>query len=178
MEEESSHFLPLSHLIQKVLRPQSQEMTERLEELRQMFAHAGDEGHQHIHVHELKQAFSKFSEKLLAHLKEKETELFYQISHLEDPAKSNSHIVRSSSHSLQEVIKKIQQEHENLAKLLIELRELTYHYQFPERAPKIYKAIFRKLHILEKLFLEHSHIELKILIPRSLELESVLQQQD
>ncbi|MBZ5590621.1 MAG: iron-sulfur cluster repair di-iron protein [Acidobacteriia bacterium] len=114
---------------------------------------------------QVREIFTAMHDELDTHMMKEELILFPAIGKLE----SGMHPPASS---IDRPIHRLEHEHENADRALVEMRELTRDYTIPNDAGSAYRALFAALVTLESDLHRHIHLENNILFPRAAKLES------
>lgn len=113
---------------------------------------------------------------LLSHIEKEEQTLFPCIAAMEQEDDGGYTTGSITSQSVHLPVANMMQEHAEADKRLDELRNRTCDYRPPADACSTQRALYSGLRRFEAGFREHLHLEDDILFPRSIEVESALQQ--
>jgi regulator of cell morphogenesis and NO signaling len=137
------------------------------------------QGHKkkHAELEAVQEAFEDLCSELLSHTEAEEQSIFPYLKQINSTYKQKEKygrlFVRTLSKPLNEVLEK---DHRRIAALVIQLREVTHNYQFPEKACTNHQVIYHKLKELDTDLVQHKHLENNILYPRVLIMEKELSQ--
>ena len=124
-------------------------------------------GEHHPELVRISQCFDAMHQDLLPHLEKEEVILFPFVNQLEA-----GHAPEGACFgTVQNPIRAMQNEHEQVGDLLRELRELTLDYTPPEDACGSYRSLFLGLQSLEQDLHLHIYLESHLLFPRAIALE-------
>lgn len=129
-------------------------------------------GDHHPELVRIAQCFEAMHSDLMPHLGKEEQILFPFIRSLESGRPSAD----SCFGSVQNPIKAMQNEHEQVGDILRELRDLTHDYTPPEDACGSYRSLFMGLQNLEEDLHLHIYLESHLLFPRAIALEEAVVQ--
>jgi regulator of cell morphogenesis and NO signaling len=116
---------------------------------------------------EVRRVFETFSEKVSAHGKEEEEQVFPAIRQLE--AAENGGKAETVS-ALKSEFDKLESEHKNTGAALAQFKQLTNNYTAPDWACNTLGALYDGLHRMERDMHQHIHEENNVLFPRVLAL--------
>ena len=105
---------------------------------------------------------------LVVHLNKEERILFPYIKQLDEKGGDTSGIFRS----VQEPVAVMEDDHDIVGKLAVDIRNLTDNYALPEHACTSYALLYKKLGDFEDDLHTHIHLENNILFPKAIALES------
>ena len=129
-------------------------------------------GHHYSEVVEVDQLFHEIANELLVHLQKEEQILFPFIRKLLTAKKEkNTQISSPSFGTINNPIKMMEHEHEEVGDVFKKISKLTNNYKFPEGACNTFKALYSKLEEFEQDLHKHIHLENNILHPKAIALE-------
>ena len=129
-------------------------------------------GHHYSEVVEIDQLFHEIANELLVHLQKEEQILFPFIRKLLTAKKQkNSQIPSPSFGTINNPIKMMEHEHEEVGDVFKKISKLTNKYELPEGACNTFKALYSKLEEFEQDLHKHIHLENNILHPKAIALE-------
>ncbi len=125
-------------------------------------------GDHHPWLQEFKRVYTYFAAEMAAHMKKEEQDLFPLIRSLEngEPASTAGH-----RHGFGNPIRIMEDEHDDAAKSLKRMRELSAGFTPPSDVCNTFRAMLDGLNELEADLYRHVHKENSILFPKALELE-------
>jgi len=129
------------------------------------------EGHRDkfSYLPELQKIFTELSNEILPHLQQEETIIFpyiRQISHAYHNKETYAALlVRTLRKPVENVMN---HEDESMNKFLQQIRQLTDHYNLPEKACVSHRVVFLKLLDLDNDLVQHLYLENGILFPRAI----------
>jgi regulator of cell morphogenesis and NO signaling len=129
----------------------------------------GVHGDRHPELARIDQCFHAMDSDLRPHLDKEEQILFPYIRHLETGQKASS-----CFGTIQNPIRAMQNEHEQVGDILRELRTLTRGYTAPDDACGSFQSLYLGLRSLEEDLHLHIYLESHILFPRAIELEAAV----
>ena len=113
-------------------------------------------------------------EELEMHMMKEERVLFPYVEKLEALAADGQTLTASPFGSIQAPIGMMEHEHDDAARALARLRQLTDGYAPPADACNTFRGLYHGLAELEKALHEHIHLENNVLFPRAARLEEEL----
>jgi len=129
---------------------------------------ASRHGEHYSYLLELKDLFHQVSADLGPHMMKEEMVLFPYIKLLESQGLSGA---TPPFGTVQNPVRMMRVEHEEVGDLLAKMRALTNDYTLPEGACPSFTALFHRLAALEADLHQHIHLENNLLFPRAVELE-------
>jgi regulator of cell morphogenesis and NO signaling len=167
----------LTRLIQHIVRTHHQYVRRELPRLVQM-AHklAGKHGNRTPELKKLETLLEALHAEMFAHLQKEEQILFPFIAKMAEESTGNGSPARACFRSLSQPISMMVQEHDSAAGLLRDMGALTGGFQPPEWACPTHIALCAALKGFEADLTQHVHLENDLLFPRSIEMESALNQ--
>jgi regulator of cell morphogenesis and NO signaling len=123
---------------------------------------------------ELNQVFAGLRAELESHMIKEERILFPYVERLEMLADKDQALPASPFGSIQAPIGMMEHEHDDAARALDRLRQLTNGYTPPADACNTFRGLYFGLAELEKALHEHIHLENNVLFPRAARLEEEL----
>jgi regulator of cell morphogenesis and NO signaling len=100
--------------------------------------------------------------------------LFPYIERLEALAAQDGRLAGSPFGAIQAPIGMMEHEHDDAARALARLREITHAYTPPADACNTFRGLYHGLAELEKALHEHIHLENNVVFPRATKLEEEL----
>jgi len=164
LDELIVHILSTHH---EYLRAELPALEQRL--AKTLEAHAANHGER---LRALQEVYSGLQEELYAHLHKEEIILFPAIRELEAAHGEDRRPAPTPFGSLQNPIRVMRHEHDNAAKALERMRDLTGCYTPPPDACASYEALLAGLRRLDADLRQHIHLENNVLFPRAAELEA------
>lgn len=132
-------------------------------------------GEHHPPLLEIERLYQLARTELLQHLQKEEQILFPYIKRLVKAKRENGQFVNAHFGTLQNPIKMMLAEHDDVGDILKEIASLTLNYTPPEWACNTFKALYAKLDEFEQDLHLHVHLENNILFPKSIALEKTFQ---
>lgn len=126
----------------------------------------------------LESTFRGLREELNSHMAKEEQILFPYIEKLEDLAANHRTLRGSPFGTILAPIGTMEHEHEDAARALALMRQLTSAYTPPANACNTFRGLYHGLAELEKALHEHIHLENNLLFPRAVRLEQELSGSD
>jgi regulator of cell morphogenesis and NO signaling len=123
---------------------------------------------------ELVRVFAGLRAELESHMMKEERILFPYIERLEALAADDETLAASPFGTIQAPIGMMEHEHDDAAKALARLRQLTNGYTPPADACNTFRGLYFGLAELEKALHEHIHLENNVLFPQGVRLEEEL----
>lgn len=118
--------------------------------------------------------FRGLRQELEEHMAKEERVLFPYVERLAALAASGQGLAASPFSSIEAPIGMMEHEHDDAARALARLRELTRGYVPPDGACNTFRGLYHGLAELEKALHEHIHLENNVLFPRAARLEGEL----
>jgi regulator of cell morphogenesis and NO signaling len=170
----------LAELIRFIVDRYHAELRTELPRLAQMAAKVLDaHGAKHPEVFpELVRVFAGLKAELDSHMMKEEQILFPYIERLEALAAAEETLPASPFGSIQAPIGMMEHEHDDAARALARLREITGAYTPPADACNTFRGLYHGLAELEKALHEHIHLENNVVFPRATRLEEELVHRD
>lgn len=131
-------------------------------------------GSRHPELVPIRQLVENVYTELMAHMVKEEKILFPYIKELVTATKDQQPLQASQFGTVQSPINMMVMEHEEVAKDLAKIRELSNNYALPEDACASYSLLYRMLDEFEEDLILHVHLENNILFPKALEIEKKL----
>jgi regulator of cell morphogenesis and NO signaling len=123
----------------------------------------------------LGEMYEKLAAEILPHLKDEEETVFPYIRQLAHAFNNREPYAVLLVRTLRKPLRKmIDDEHEKMAWLLMQLRKCTNNYTPPEKACVNHRVVFSRLNELDQDLSQHLYLETDILFPRTLEMEREL----
>jgi regulator of cell morphogenesis and NO signaling len=119
----------------------------------------------------LEQRLKELVEELMPHMMKEERVLFPYIVALEGEVAEGSPRAASPFGTVANPIAAMEADHEEVGRLLAEMRRLTGGYALPEGACNTFRALFHGLEELEREMHLHVHLENNVLFPRAAAME-------
>lgn len=129
--------------------------------------HAG----RHPELPEVRDAFTDLAQELSAHMMKEENLLFPHISQMESAALAGTGLPQAFFGSVRNPVARMVAEHDDAARLLVQIRNLTCGFQPPDDACPSYRGLYHGLEEFERDLHRHIHLENNLLFPRAVELE-------
>jgi len=129
----------------------------------------GVHGERHPELAQLRELYAYAVSELDPHMTKEERIVFPAITRMEKGGEAGVE-------SFAEPIQQLRDEHDEVGRVLIEMRSLTNDFTPPEDACGSYRAMLQGLETMERDLHEHIHKENNVLFPRVLELEAQLVQ--
>jgi regulator of cell morphogenesis and NO signaling len=126
------------------------------------------------HLQTVLSSFERLSQQILSHTRQEEEVIFPYIRQVENTHRGKETYGSLFVKTLRKPLSNIGDEHKKMSQLLIEMRELTDHYVFPQNACTNHRVLFQKLQELDNDLMQHKHLENNILFPKAIELEAEL----
>jgi regulator of cell morphogenesis and NO signaling len=124
---------------------------------------------------ELQLQFDKLNIGIPVHLAQQEESIFPYIKQVSRAYNTRDVLAGLYTRTLRKPVEKVmEQEQQLITGVLKRQRELTNNYTLPGNACRSHMVVFRKLRELDDDLVQHMHLERTVLLPRLLELESVL----
>jgi regulator of cell morphogenesis and NO signaling len=166
----------LAELIRFIVDRYHADLRIELPRLAQMAAKVLDaHGARHPEVFpELVRVFAGLRAELDSHMMKEERLLFPYVERLEALAAADESLPASPFGSIQAPIGMMEHEHDDAARALARLREITNGYTPPADACNTFRGLYHGLAELEKALHEHIHLENNVVFPRATRLEEEL----
>ncbi|MAP55063.1 iron-sulfur cluster repair di-iron protein [Altibacter sp.] len=132
-------------------------------------------GHHYSEVIEIDRLVREIASELAAHMKKEELILFPFIKQMVRAEKEGTPLPNRNFGTVDNPIKMMEHEHEEVGQLFREIAQLTNEYTPPSGACNTFKALYDKLNEFEQDLHTHIHLENNILHPKALQLEQRLQ---
>lgn len=172
IEDESISDLSLSDLIDHILDKHHVYTREEMAYLTPLMAKvATRHGDHHKYLLELKDLFEAVCNDLEPHMQKEERVLFPYILDLDHCHSSNQTPVFPPFGTVQNPIRMMAAEHEEVGDLLSEMRQITGDYELPDGACPSFTALYHRLTEFERDLHQHIHLENNLLFPRAIDLE-------
>jgi regulator of cell morphogenesis and NO signaling len=170
----------LGELIRFIVGHYHAELRTELPRLTQMAAKVLDaHGAKHPEVFpELVRVFAGLKAELDSHMMKEEQILFPYVERLEALAATGETLPASPFGSIQAPIGMMEHEHDDAARALARLRQITGAYTPPADACNTFRGLYYGLAELEKALHEHIHLENNVVFPRATRLEEELVQRE
>lgn len=146
------------------------EQLPRLEQLLDKVLNAHKEKHGQMLAF-LTETFAALKSEIELHLAKEEQVLFPFICQIDSFRQNQENKPELHCGSVEAPIGQLEHEHEEVAKALDKMREITSGYQLPDDACNTFKALYDGLKALEVDLHKHIHLENNILFPKTIELE-------
>ena len=111
---------------------------------------------------------------ILSHNRHEEEIIFPYIKQIDNAYRRKETYGSLFVKTLRKPFGSIETEHSKITQLLQELRKITNHYNYPEKACINHRVVFQKLRELDNDLEQHKHLENNILFPRVTEMEREL----
>ncbi len=118
--------------------------------------------------------FQEAADELTHHMMKEENVLFPYIKELANKQKNGSNGLHPPFGTVQNPIRMMEMEHEQVGDLLKQIAELSGNYTPPAHACNTYRVEYFKLKEFEDDLHRHIHLENNILFPKAIELEAVV----
>lgn len=165
----------LNRLIQHIVRTHHQYVRRELPRLAQMAQKlAGKHGERAPELRKVETLLLALHAEMFAHLQKEEQILFPFIAQMEVEATESGSPARACFRTVSQPISMMVQEHESAQGLVREMRELTNGFQAPTWACATHIALCGGLKCFEADLSRHVHVENDLLFPRSIQMESML----
>ena len=128
-------------------------------------------GHHYTEVLEINKLFNEVAKELASHMKKEELILFPFIKKLAKADKEGVKVTIPHFGSVNNPIKMMEEEHENVGDMFKEINKLSNNYKAPEGTCNTFKALYAKLEEFEQDLHQHIHLVNNILFPKVLLLE-------
>jgi len=166
--------LSLSDLIDHILDRHHVFTRKEIAHLTQLMAKvASRHGDHHKHLLELKDLFEAVCNDLQPHMEKEEQVLFPYIVDLESRQSTGRPPPFPPFGTVQNPIRMMTAEHEDVGDLLSEMREVTNDYKLPDGACPSFTALYHRFAEFERDLHKHIHLENNLLFPRAIDLERV-----
>ncbi|HEY1254386.1 MAG TPA: DUF542 domain-containing protein [Terracidiphilus sp.] len=167
--------LPISRLIQHIVRAHHHYVRQELPKLAEMARKLADKRSDLApELKNVQELLDELRDEMLAHIQKEEVVLFPFISRMDQ----DSVIAYPPGHpcfsSVVHPVAKMMQQHESANHLVAELRRLTHGFQPPQWACATHIALFAGLNEFEADLEQHVHLENEVLFPRAIEMEAEL----
>jgi regulator of cell morphogenesis and NO signaling len=167
----------LTRLIQHIVRTHHQYVRRELPRLAQMARKlACKHGECSPELKKVESLVDTLHSEMLAHLQKEEAILFPYIAQMEDETTGNGSAASACFRTVAWPTSMMVQEHESAEELIREVGVLTNGFQPPEWACPTHIALFGGLKGFQADLSRHVHLENDLLFPRSIEMESALNQ--
>ena len=131
-------------------------------------------GTHHPELLKIKELFAQVNQELSQHLIDEESKLFPAIKELSKAKNSQTAYNNTAGETFNAMVATTEQEHDNVGRLLDQIRKLSHHYTIPEDACTSYKLLFTMLEEFENDLFIHIHLENNLLFPKALDIEKSL----
>ncbi len=173
--ERSWRDAPLAELVAFIVDRYHQWLKDELPRLAQMMKKVlAVHGERHPDLQGVGQTFEAILGEIAPHMMKEERVLFPYITQMDGLAQKGEALAGSPFGSVRNPIGSMEQDHEVLGQLLLELRQQTGDFTSPEDACNTYRGLFHGLTEMEGELHEHIHLENNVLHPRSIALEEKL----
>ncbi len=171
-ESDSLSDLPLSELIDHILDRHHVFTREEMSHLTPLMAKvASRHGEHHKFLLELKDLFGAVCDDLEPHMQKEERVLFPYILDLEYNQSNRQTPPSPPFGTVQNPIRMMNAEHDDVGDLLSEMRQVTSDYELPDGACPSFTALYHRLVEFERDLHQHIHLENNLLFPRAIALE-------
>lgn len=165
----------LAEITEHILRRYHDTLREELPRLERMMdkvldVHRG----RHSELRPVADAFVSLRGELVPHMAKEEQVLFPYVLRLEGLAAAGERLVGSPFGSVENPIRVMEADHEQVGRTLALLRGLTDGYLAPPDACNTFRGLYHGLGELERELHEHIHLENNVHFPRAVELEAKL----
>jgi len=128
-------------------------------------------GHHYTETIEINDLFQSAAEELTAHMQKEEGILFPFIKRMVAAHKEGLAMPNPPFGKVQNPIRMMEMEHENVGDVFKKIAEWSNHYQPPEGACNTFRVLYAKLKEFEEDLHQHIHLENNILFPKAIGLE-------
>lgn len=169
---ESLTDLSLSDLVDHILDRHHVYTREEIAHLTPLMAKvARRHGDHYKYLLELKDIFEAVCDHLEPHMQKEERVLFPYILDLESKLSNGQTPPFPPFGTVQNPVRMMASEHEDVGDLLSEMREITSDYELPDGACPSFTALYHRLTEFERDVHQHIHLENNLLFPRAIDLE-------
>ena len=167
--------LPLGRLIQHIVRVHHQSVRVELPRLAEMAAKVATRRSDRApELHKLLELIEKLHAEMYAHIQKEEQVLFPFISQMDQQSIVAYPPAHACFRSVSHPILMMEQEHESVDHILIEINRLTNHFEAPAWACATHVALLSGLRAFEADLKQHVHLENDVLFPRAIQVEAEL----
>jgi regulator of cell morphogenesis and NO signaling len=129
-------------------------------------------GANHPELLKLQNLFRELCDDIKPHMHKEERALFPYIIQMENAAERKSAVQMPPFGSVQNPVRMMMFEHDNVGEILRRIREVTSGYTTPPDACFSYQTLYNALEAFEKDLHQHIHLENNVLFPRAVALEA------
>ncbi len=129
-------------------------------------------GSHYPYILELKEVFQRVCDDLHPHLMKEEAVLFPFIKNLETNLAHGSLASVPPFGTVNNPIRMMRMEHDEVGSLLAEMRKLSNDYTLPDGACPSFTALYSRMETFERDLHRHIHLENNLLFPKAIELET------
>lgn len=133
-------------------------------------------GHHYTETVEINRLFSLVADELESHMHKEEIILFPYISNIAEAKKEGMSIPMPPFGSIENPIRMMEHEHNDVGDLTKRIAELSNSYTPPAEACNTYRVLYAKLKEFENDLFQHIHLENNILFPKAIKLEKELKE--
>ena len=119
----------------------------------------------------LKEVFQAVCDDLEPHMMREEMILFPYIKQLDEDLSSNTFASPPPFGTINNPVRIMRKEHDEVGALLVKMRFLTNDYELPGDACPSFTALYHRFEVLERDLHQHIHLENNVLFPRAVDLE-------
>jgi regulator of cell morphogenesis and NO signaling len=167
--------LPLSRLIQHIVRVHHRNVRQELPRLTEMAGKvAAKRGDRAPELEQIEELLEKLHAEMLDHIQKEEQVLFPFIAQMDQDSIVTYPPAHACFRSVSFPIFMMEQEHESANHIMDELRNLTRGFQPPEWACVAHIALFGGIREFESDLKQHVHLENDVLFPRAIQMEGEL----
>jgi len=167
--------LPLSRLIQHIVRLHHQNVRQELPRLTEMAGKiAAKRGDRAPELERIAELLEKLHREMLAHIHKEEQVLFPFIAQMDQDSVVTYPPAHACFRSVSFPIFMMEQEHESADHIMDELRNLTRGFEPPEWGCITHIALFAGIREFESELKQHVHLENDVLFPRAIQMEAEL----
>ncbi len=131
-------------------------------------------GETHPETIRIAQLFGAIADELVPHMVKEEKLLFPYVSAMVNASRENKTLERGSFGTVNNPIRMMENEHEAVGELYMEIEKLSNHFTPPADACNTFKALYSTLKEFEDDLFLHIHLENNILFPKAAILEKEL----
>lgn len=130
-------------------------------------------GASHPELAPIDELVSMVCAELSEHMVEEENAVFPQVKQIAQ-AKNNNAKIEVTSPTFEELVDKMEAEHDTVGRAMEKIRELSNDYAIPADACASYTLLYKMLVEFESDLFTHIHLENNILFPKTIEIEKTL----
>ncbi len=125
-------------------------------------------GPSHPELAPINELVLKVNDEMLSHMVEEENVLFPLVKRIFQAKQNNQSFESNPSENLENLVDKMEHEHDGVGRAMEEIRALSNNYVLPEDSCASYELLFRMLQEFENDLFTHIHLENNILFPKTL----------